>query len=83
MARDANIGIVIHQELEEFYQLIAEVQEINSEAAEYLSTGARNMPSFSPCNGLSAVFLWKNTPQGHDYWAAIDKQLDERRQQND
>jgi len=58
-----------------YEELIANVQKIDPSAAEYLQTEAQKLPDFSPSSDLLGVFYWDNSPQGHDYWSAICRQL--------
>jgi hypothetical protein len=55
--------------------LISKVREIDRDAADYLVKEVSKLKNFG--GGLSSVMLWQNTPQGHDYWAAIDNKLHE------
>lgn len=61
-----------------YNQLIDEVQAINIEAAKYLCTDAQEMPNFSCTADLDGVFYWEDSSQGHSYWSAIFRKLQER-----
>ena len=70
-----------------YSQIIKEVKKINRQAALGM---ARKLPllkmrgymedSFGPNRYqqkplLASSFYWRATPQGHDYWSAINKQI--------
>ena len=56
--------------------LIARVAIANKKAAAYLKRGNVNPDMLSiDTKYLSKAFTWANTPQGYDYWAAINNRL--------
>lgn len=56
-------------------ELIQQVEAIDPEAAEYLRTEARELESFTECAVLNGVFIWDDSPQGHDYWNDLYTQV--------
>lgn len=57
-------------------ELIEKVREIDPKAADYIEAQDL-LPSVGPSNDLelSQLFTWHHTPQGHDYWRGIHKQI--------
>lgn len=53
------------------------VGKIDKEAEKYLREDAKKLESFDSDNNdtLSGIFVWAETPQDHDYWSNINKQL--------
>lgn len=63
------------EQREEYASLIREVNKIDKEAGKYLKKRASLLTTFFPRCALSSCFAWCMTPQGQDYWLAIDGQL--------
>lgn len=57
-------------------ELVRRVEKINPAAGAFmrglLDTEAYD---FSYCDSLSSCFVWKNTPQGFNYWERINAKL--------
>lgn len=64
----------IQEELD-YLNLINEVASVNPKAAVYMLTDMRQVPSFEPCDQLSAIVFWDQTEQGTDYWFDIMQQI--------
>jgi hypothetical protein len=62
---------------EAYKELIKRVEEIDSEAAQYLRKEAYNVSGFRECGDLNYVMIWNKTPQRHAYWSKIYYQLSE------
>lgn len=56
---------------EDYLKLIAEVEKINPEAAEYMRTDARNINGFKENGDLDSCFVFDVTRQGFDYWEDV------------
>ena len=56
--------------------LIEAVRAIDEGAADYLENEAPMLRSYDPASTLSGLIYWSETPQGHEYWASIAKQLE-------
>jgi hypothetical protein len=67
---------VFGNNLTPYEKLIERVRKINSDAAKYLETEAKDLPNFMEVDDLCCVMEWKLTPQGHDYWSSINKILE-------
>lgn len=59
----------------DYLALVNEVASVNPKAAVYMLTDMRQLPSFEPCDQLSAVVFWDQTEQGTDYWFEIMQQI--------
>ena len=64
-------------------ELIEKVRKIDPKAAEYLEKEAPKLPRYvtpgGETSGLSGIIYWETTPQGHNYWESIARQLGEMR----
>lgn len=65
----------------EYARLIQEVAKVDRKAALWM---ANKLPgynkkhpvcSFLPDGNLARCFVWEETPQGHDYWADICREI--------
>lgn len=57
---------------EEYRELVEKVRAIDPAAAEYMLTGALDLPSFSgDAQRLDEAFIWSHSPHGHKYWQGI------------
>lgn len=61
----------------EYQELIAQVAEIDKDAADYMQGPMRKIPGFEPLGDLWNVVYWGDTPQGHSYWHDIACKLEE------
>lgn len=55
----------------EYQELIAQVAEINKDAADYMQGPMRKIKEFTACGDLWSVVYWEDTPQGTDFWYDI------------
>ena len=51
--------------------LVAKVRKVNREAANWLRDEAPKMDSFYPSSRLLYAFVWRDSPQGHEYWSDV------------
>ena len=58
-------------------RLMEAVNAIDPAAAEYMDGPARALVSFSFTDSLYGVFIWRETPQGAEYWGPIAFKLRE------
>jgi hypothetical protein len=66
-----------------FRRLVAEIRQIDRQAADYLvkeseKEGSRihfKVSGGSMCNYLSKLMVWSETPQGHGYWSYIAQKI--------
>ena len=56
------------QDVQNYYNLIGKVAEIDIQAALYLRNEAIHLPEFAYCGKLIGCFIWGFTPQGQEYW---------------
>lgn len=61
----------------EYQELIAQVAEIDKDAAAYMIYEMRKLEEFNACGDLWNVVYWGDTPQGHSYWHDIACKLEE------
>ncbi len=54
-----------------YLKLIAQVAEINKDAADYMQGPMRELIGFGPSGDLWEVVVWENTLQGTDFWYDI------------
>lgn len=69
---------VSEKDLEEYDKLIEQVDEVSEEAADYLRgllDKGLTENEFSPCRFLAACIVFRNTPQGLNYWWDIQEKL--------
>ena len=59
----------------EYQELIAQVAEIDKDAADYMQGPMRKLTGFEPSGDLWDVVVWENTLQGTDFWYDIAEQL--------
>jgi len=62
--------------MKSFMRLVDEVRIVDSDAAKYLLTDARKLPSFQQKEYLYSVMVWKETPHGFEYWRNIAEQIE-------
>jgi hypothetical protein len=60
------------QDVQNYYNLIGKVADIDIQAALYLRNEAIHLESFSYCGTLIACFMWDCTPQGLHYWEKLN-----------
>lgn len=67
-----------------YQKLVEQVRVVDEDAAKYLETDAKQLPTFSSnCSfgtgqtGLKTIFTWLEAPQGIDYWIDIYYKLEE------
>lgn len=58
-----------------YIRLIHEVERVDPEAGKYLRKEAWEREDFSPVAFLSGCFVWRKTPQGHEYWRDLEKHV--------
>ena len=66
-----------------FRRLVAEVRRIDRQAADYLVAESKRVGSHihdkvsgnGMCKTLGGLMSWSKTPQGHDYWSDIARQI--------
>lgn len=66
-------------DLDDYAVLLERVEQVDEEAFEYLNgLLTRNLRpgKFSPCKSLSACIIFRDTPQGNDYWWDIQAKLE-------
>lgn len=61
----------------DYQELIAQVAEIDKDAADYMQGPMRKLKSFNACGSLWCVVFWGDAPQGHGYWDDIACKLEE------
>ncbi len=62
--------------LDDYIKLVERVYKIDPEAGDILSSEEFiSHPSFRPCARLESIRIWKDAPQGHDYWSNIREKL--------
>ena len=61
------------ENLHKFYEFVDVVSDIDIEAGLYILEFNRGM--FDISNNLAGLFIWGDTPQGHEYWAKIFMEL--------
>ena len=62
------------------FNVINKVATIDIEAANYIKqvdVERVGMPNRRHID-IASMFSWRNTPQGYDYWANINRQIDRR-----
>jgi hypothetical protein len=62
-----------------FVRLLEEVDKIDLSAGRYLRTKARELSSFEEFGRVTGCFLWRDSPQGKDYWSNINYKVMEMR----
>lgn len=62
--------------MKKFMQLVDEIRLVDVDAAKYLISDARKLPSFKESRYLCAVMVWMETPQGFEYWRKIAAQIE-------
>lgn len=65
-------------DLTAYRDLTMRVEAIDAAAAHYMRHHGADHPSFCHSGNLSEVFVWKETPQGVDYWLDIHYKLQEQ-----
>jgi hypothetical protein len=60
------------QDIQNYYNLIGKVADIDIQAALYLRNEAIHLAPFDYCGGLQGCFVWCDTPQGSKYWGEVD-----------
>ena len=71
--------LTVEQKREVFINIIAQIEEFNEEAAEYLrGLMSQNLSreEFSPCELLGASIVFRDTPQGYKYWYDIADRIE-------
>ena len=58
-----------------FVTLLKEVDKIDLSAGRYMRTKARKLGCFGEYKDLDGCFIFDDTPQGHDYWCGINREL--------
>ncbi len=62
--------------IEGYLSLIARVEAIDKDAAEYLRTNVFKLRGGAQSNSLDSCFVFAETPQGHRYWKNIADKID-------
>jgi hypothetical protein len=67
--------------------MINEVDEMDRDAAEWLKTESMTMPTYTdshyddnvpPSTKLARLFVWRDSPQGGQYWSNLQDRLAEK-----
>lgn len=61
----------------DYQELIAQVADINKDAADYMQGPMRKISGFEPLGDLWSVVYWGDTIQGTDFWYDIACKLEE------
>jgi hypothetical protein len=60
---------------DKYLELIMRVKKLDAEAAAYMKDHATKLEDFEYGGDLVGCFVFKKTPQGHDYWMDIRNKL--------
>lgn len=56
------------------------LREIDAKAADYVEKKAKELKHYnSQGDNLGELFIWEETPQGHDYWSKLAMKVAEKR----
>ena len=61
-----------------FLELCKKISKVDREAGDWLLNGGFGWLSkrrFAFTSNLSGLFTWGDSPQGHDYWSAINSKI--------
>ena len=63
-------------------ELIEILEELDLSAADYVRENSIELYNEDKCSQLGGCFLWRNTPQGLEYWNNLDKKVKNYKQSN-
>jgi len=64
--------MITKNDVKNYYRLCAEVSKHDKNASVYMLGDAQCLESFIFTGSLSGIFCWSDTPQGLEYWRALD-----------
>ena len=63
------------EDLDKYTQLVLRIYAIDANAGAYLTGDVFKLKAFNPTGDIRGCFVWHTSPQGHEYWHNIERQL--------